>query len=230
MPVKRILCLANSRKLHGRCVAGVELIDGKPAGWVRPVSARQHQEVSEYERQYEDGSDPRMLDIIDIPLLSPAPHGYQQENWLLDPQEYWQRNVRIGWSDLPRFASPVGPLWIDGASTYNGLHDSIPMALAVTLDSSLKLVRVPFVTLRVGAPGEVFGNTKRRVQARFFYAGKMYAMWVTDPGYEREFLALDNGEYNLGQSFLTISLGEPFNGSVYKMVAAMLEPNRGKVK
>lgn len=34
---KRIVVLANSRKPPGRCIAGIELIDGEPADWVRPV-------------------------------------------------------------------------------------------------------------------------------------------------------------------------------------------------
>ena len=76
--VKRIICLANSRKLSGRCIAGVEISRyGSAAGWIRPVSAREHEEVSEHERQYEDGSDPRVLDVIDIPFVTPRPKGYQ---------------------------------------------------------------------------------------------------------------------------------------------------------
>src|SRR5262249_9104937 len=90
--VKRLLCLANSRKLNGRCVAGIELSDNdQRIGWIRPVSAREHEEVSEYERQYEDGSDPMVLDVMNIPLLEARPKGYQQENWLLDPEHYWQK-------------------------------------------------------------------------------------------------------------------------------------------
>ena len=76
MPVvKTIVCLANSRKLSGRCVAGLELSNGRRVGWIRPVSAREHEEVSEHERQYEDGSDPRVLDLMSVPLVHPHPKG-----------------------------------------------------------------------------------------------------------------------------------------------------------
>ena len=72
------------------------------------------------ERQYEDGSDPRVLDIVDMPLLEPRPKGYQQENWLLDPDHYWVKADRARWSDLEHLADPVQPLWINGHHTYNG--------------------------------------------------------------------------------------------------------------
>ena len=109
--VKRLVCLANSRKLSGRCIAGKEISNRRVAGWVRPVSARVHEEVSEYERQYEDGSDPRVMDIMDVPLLDPRPKAYQQENWLLDSEQYWVKAGCTGWDKLERLADPVEPLW-----------------------------------------------------------------------------------------------------------------------
>lgn len=88
----QMVCLANSRKLKGRCIAGKRLGPGKEAGnWIRPVSKRENQEVSEDERQYEDGSDPRVLDIVEVPMLRPTPVGCQTENWLLDPAKYWKK-------------------------------------------------------------------------------------------------------------------------------------------
>ena len=97
---KRLVCLANSRTLHGRCLAGREWSAAGAGRWVRPVSAREGGEVSEYERQYEDGSDPRILDVIDVPLLESRPGGYQTENWLLDPRCYWEKVGRLSTFDL----------------------------------------------------------------------------------------------------------------------------------
>ncbi len=101
--VKRIVCLANSRKLSGRCIAGKEMVRGRVVGWARPVSARPHEEVSEYERQYENGGDPQVLDVIDVPLRAARPKGYQQENWLLDKKWYWVKVGRIRRDRLRRF-------------------------------------------------------------------------------------------------------------------------------
>lgn len=224
--VKRIVCLANSRKLNGRCIAGIELSGTQRLGWIRPVSAREHEEVSEYERQYEDGSDPRVLDLMEVPLLDARPKGYQQENWLLDPDHYWQKVGRAPWSDLERLAEPVAPLWSDGNSTYNGRNDKIQLAQATGLTSSLRLVRVDRLTLSAFKPGEAFGNPKRRVQGRFMHHGTEYRLWVTDPDFERQYLAKPDGDYDIGESFLTVSLGEPHDGACYKLVAAIMERER----
>ena len=221
--VKRILCLANSRKLSGRCLAGREF-DGLEAGqWIRPVSDREHEEVSEYERQYEDGSDPRVLDVVDVPLREPRPSGYQVENWLLDPEYYWQKAGRLPQTELSKFSEPYRTLWIDGHSTRTGRNDKIPLDLLPGVKSSLCLIHVDSLTLAVFAPSEAFGNPKRRVQGRFAHAGSDYAFWVTDPTFERKYLAQPDGTYEIGECYLTVSLGEPYRGACYKLIAAVVE-------
>lgn len=225
MPVKRIVCLANSRKLAGRCIAGRVWDPATGAGeWIRPVSEREHGEVSEYERQYEDGSDPRVLDVVDVPLkrAQPDPDGYQTENWLLDPERYWSRQGRFPRERLGRLVDPVSPLWLDGDSTFHGTNDRVWVGRR-SIAGSLRFIRVARVGLAVFAPREAFGNSKRRVQASFSHAGRQYALWVTDPTYERRFLDKVNGSYALGPSYLTVSLGEPFDGACYKLVAAVVE-------
>lgn len=221
----RIICLANSRKLAGRCIAGREWTEQGAGHWVRPVSARPKQEVSEYERQYEDGSDPRVLDIVDVPVLQRKPQGSQSENWLLDPDHYWNKAGSFSPFDLERLLDPVDRLWTDGHHTFNGSNDKIPEELMQSITSSLRLIRVDALELCVFAPGEAFGNAKRRVQGRFDHAGHHYALWVTDPGYERGYLSKLDGDYELGPCYLTVSLGEPYDGSCHKLLAAIIEPD-----
>ncbi|MDE0497696.1 MAG: hypothetical protein OXH86_10110 [Acidimicrobiaceae bacterium] len=219
----RIVCLANSRKLTGRCIAG-RIWDGSTAGeWIRPVSDRAEREVSEYERQYEDGSDPQPLDIVEIPILEALPDTYQAENWLLDPEYYWEKKGVMEHATLRNLVEPTSPLWIDGHSTYNGENDYVPLSEAEMLQDSLRFVSVSEVNLKVFAPGKAFGNSKRRVQGQFRYAGATYSLWVTDPNQERKWLAQANGEYAIGECYLTISLGEPYEGRVYKLIAAIIE-------
>jgi hypothetical protein len=130
---------------------------------------------------------------------------------------------RWGGTTFLRWLDPVAPLWIDGHSTYNGRNDRIPLALTEPLKTSLLLVHVAEVGLRVHAPGEAFDNPRRRVQARFEHAGVQYALRVTDPIYERRFLAEPNGDYALGECYLSVSLGEPYKGDAYKLVATIIE-------
>ena len=221
---KRIVCLANSRKLAGRCIAGREWHDEQGAGdWIRPVSKREGQEVSEYERQYEDGSDPQVLDVIDVPVIKPVCKEWQTENWLLDDEWYWRKVSRIHQFELSELLDPIAPLWLDGFSTHQGSNDKIPSQAMQQLKSSLRLVQVNELVLQVFAPGEAFGNRKRRVQGHFRHAEREYSLWVTDPICERHYLAKLDGEYRLGRCFLTISLGEPFQGYCYKLIAAVIE-------
>ena len=55
------------------------------------------------------------------------------------------------------------------------------------------------------------------------YGHNVYILWVTDPRVERRYLARQDGFYKLSESYLTISLGEPFNEYCYKLVAAIIE-------
>ena len=200
-------------------MAGVEIAGEKPGDWIRPVSDREHQEVSEEERRYENGSYPELLDVIDVPLLEHQPDDHQQENWILDPEYYWEKVGVFCWDDLHKIAERGGTLWRNGISTPNGENDRIPTGQASAETSSLKLVHVDGLRLKVFAPY----HSKRRVQACFQFDEIEYALWVTDPRCERKFLAKENGDYQLDECYLTVSLGEPYDGYCCKLVAAALE-------
>ena len=55
---KRIVCLANSRKMSGRCIAGKEVLDTGYGEWIRPISKRETAEISEEEMRFENGEIP----------------------------------------------------------------------------------------------------------------------------------------------------------------------------
>lgn len=217
---KRIVCLANSRKMAGRCVAGKEF--GVDGAWIRPVSDRESEEVSAYERQYESGGDPQLLDVIDIPLLAPKPQNHQKENWLLDPDCYWEKVRRVTWEELAQLADPESPLWVTGDSTSNGCNDRMSAMLAHTLDSSLRLIRIDALELVVSQPSIAYGNYKRSVQGRFSYCDEDYWLRVTDPVCERQYLQYPDGSHTIGECYLTVSIGEDYRGYCYKLIAGVM--------
>jgi len=218
--IERLVCLANSRKHGDRCIAGRELLAGNPGEWIRPVSDREHEEVSEYERQYDDGSDPSVLDIIDIPLIVPRSKSYQPENWLLDPGRRWSKVGEFERDNLHLLTDAPGLIWINGHHTYRGQNDYVTVEEADKTDGSLKLIAVDDLQLQVYRTDEAFGVPRRKVQANFSFSGVNYRLSVTDPLIETEYQA--DGTYTLGSSYLTISLGEPWKGDCYKLVAAII--------
>lgn len=224
---KRILCLANSRKPGGRCVAGREILPIGAGPWIRPVSQQPGEAVSWAERRYADDRDPAVLDVMDVPLLESRPHACQTENWLLDPSRRWQFVRRASWAELLRFVESPQTLWLDGRRSYHGENDEILQSVADSLPGSLHLIQVPRVVLTVSAEGAAFGDPRRRVRAQFRYGNSNYALKVTDPKVEGSYIALGDGDHSLGECCLTISLGEPFEtkGQLfrYKLVAAIID-------
>ena len=222
--VKRIVCLANSRKRGGRCVAGKELLpDGRAGGWIRPVSAREDEEVSPREHCYADGGDPQVLDVIDVPLLGPRPKTYQRENWLLDPNCRWAKVGQATWNDLRSMTDRDEPLWMNGHSTRAGENDRVPLAETAAIDNSLRLIRVDALTVTVSEPSRPSADFPI-LRGSFSYLGDEYRFRVTDSASESGSLGLAHGDYPVGERHLVISLGEPFEGYAYKLVATIIKP------
>ena len=224
--VKRIVCFANSRKDGGRCVAGKETLpDGRPGAWIRPVSSLPHGGVSEDERCYEDGREPRVLDVIDVPVIGPHPRDYQQENWRLDPKRRWTKVERIQWNALPQWADAGEDLWIVGHSSSEGQNDRIPLHDANSLRSSLRLIEVRSLQITVSEPTKP-SSPIPALRAAFQYNGHDYSLRITDPVSESGAVKKGYGNYKVNdQRFLTISMGRPFEGYVYKLIAAIIKPN-----
>lgn len=207
--VKRIVCLANSR--GELCIAGKELLaDGAAGEWVRLVSDRPDEEASEGERRRPNRKEPKLLDVIDVPVHGPCPRGHQQENWRIDPQRRWTKARGLDPGEVDQLLDPVSPLWINGHSSRDGLNDKIPLDLAPSITGSLRLIKVASLQLVVSQPGLNYGDDAKRVRGEFLHDGDEYRLSVTDPAYEPLYKQMPNGSYSVSEAYLTISLGEPF--------------------
>src|SRR5687768_3059846 len=120
---KKIVCLANSRKPpSGRCIAGREVTNSGFGHWIRPVSERPTREISEEERRYENGTEPKVLDVIAIQMSAAVPEHHQHENHVIDDSYYWVKQGRVGWNELLGAVERVGgPLWLNESSSMYGL-------------------------------------------------------------------------------------------------------------
>lgn len=143
-------------------MAGLEIGGDRIGGWIRPVSSRHSEEISLADRRFEDGSDPTLLDIIEIPLLEPRPRGCQTENHLIDDESYWVKVGEFSSLRLAGLCKVPNPLWVNGFSSYNGLNDRIPENQSDSLGSSLVLVEPKDLVIAVEQ-----GLKKRQVRANF---------------------------------------------------------------
>lgn len=222
---KRILCLANSYKTGGRCIAGREVVQNGFAGWIRPVSNRTHHEINGLEMRYKNGGSASVLDYVDIAFLSHQPHYFQTENHLIAPAR-WSHAGTANWAALQNAVDTVtGPLWHNGVSTYHGQNDKIEENLANQLNSSLMLIRPENARICVEDEHQYMGGYKRAVRAHFDYFGHSYIIKVTDPIALANYSPMDEGDYPLQNGLFCLSLGETYQGYAFKLVAAIFTPD-----
>ena len=221
---KTIVCLANSRKKSGRCIAGKEIFGDWIGGWVRPVSDRETREISEEEFRYQDGQYPKLLDLITIQMKHALPDTHQNENHLIDPQYYWQKTGSFTAASIPRLLETPTSLWAVNCHGYSGMNNRIPADHET--GSSLYLIRPSCLKLRVGIKAPEFPDSKRAVRAIFRYNRVEYMCDVTDPYIERTYFQQSDGDYDMGSPYICMSLSEEYNGYCYKLVAAILTQDR----
>ncbi|OQW93047.1 MAG: hypothetical protein BWK79_13215 [Beggiatoa sp. IS2] len=164
---------------------------------------------------------PRPLEILSIPTIAHKPNGYQQENYLISHEGYWDKQGKITWIKLSDLADDVtGDLWINGYSSSHGLNDRMPVHEANKLNHSALLIQPDTLALEIH--NEWAG--KKKVRAVFSLNDTLYQLIVTDPKIEDFFLSNGHGKYHLNakQAYLCLSVGEPFQGYCYKLVASIL--------
>ncbi len=220
---KQIVVLANSRKIGGKCVAGVEFNNDQFGRWIRLVSSSPTKEVNEYDTLYTDGTYPQLLDIVEVSLQGQRKNkDYQSENWQFNRNIKWKKIGKLYYDSLKYIAKTEESLWFNNFSSFGYLNNRIYEKERWKLSDSLRLIRVNNPTFVVFNKPE--NSTNRKVKLKFEYSGTNYTLAITDPEIEQKIDQVKIGEHKrLNSYYLSISLGEPFNEYIYKFVAGIIK-------
>jgi len=220
--VIEFICLANSYKHSGRCVAGLRTDGG---GWIRPVPADGTGTLLPSHYQLAGSGEPKILDVIRLGLTKPAPRFFQPENHTME-QRRWELIARP--ASISHLATLAAALH-RGQDLFRTTDGSVP-------EEFLKRSPVPS-SLELVHPAEIrwqsvfhTGEMTLKGRVRFRLGNTWHDLPLTDPLYLTKLQRLKEGDHTqveIGiasdrQILLTISLGEPYKGHCYKLVAAIV--------
>jgi hypothetical protein len=216
-----MVCLADSHKIGGHCIAG-KIVEGKDKGkWIRPISNRAECALTDRDISYKNGRLPNLLDIITIEIKERVPANHHRENCAIDETAYWKKEGEFKLSQLSKLCDEVSALWVDGHHSRYGMNDKVPTEIVYEkIRSSLLLVQPQNVSYSVGTE-----YSKKKVRADFKFNKNSYTIAVTDNRAEKLYLGKKQGTYNSTESdcFFCVSLAENFNGYCYKLIAGIIQ-------
>lgn len=222
LPEIDFICLANSRKLGGRCIAGIQIQNNE---WIRPVSNFPEGSLVSQHYTLDTGNAVALLDVVRINVREPKPELTQPENWILADSRW--RHIRTLSAN-------------EAFQSLESLIDSGPVLLGNTTDrininslagqsvnASLTLINPR--SLRWHITTSLRGS--RQTRAQFDVGGQCYNIAVTDPLWHSKLGELTIGNYQRNvcglrpsdRILFTVSLGKPMtNGECFKLVAGVI--------
>lgn len=213
---KCFVCLANSYKEKGRCVAGIELDtkgniimeDDKPK-WIRPVSAEGHGEIPS---DLVSGID--LLDIIEMEVTEECPDGHQSENVFFD-EESLECVGKLSKAKLNKASE-------DSKYIFGTRYSSLSEEVIEKLSHSLMLIEIDtFEVLEI--PNEQKPKYQK-IRLKFSYNGFEYDLPITDPDFLNTYRENPKILNKINSIKLCLSLGVKFTETnrYYKLIAGVI--------
>jgi len=202
---KEIVILANSLKNQARCVAG-KCTSTKQ--WIRPVGDAQGKALTNSQITVKNWKGQiwqlKTLQKAEISFSAHAPLVNQPENYLIDGSQ-WLDKFRIQTRELLSFLDYPNDLWGNGDRVNFYL-----IQFNKIINNSLYLIHVNDLRLYTQ-------YNKRR--GTFIYNHTSYNFACTDPNFDN--ILQNRSHIDIKSAILCISLGEPWNGDCYKLIAAI---------
>lgn len=241
MPTFEIICLANSKKYQGRCIAGLKT---DVSGWLRPVSTLDTGTLNRQDYTLDNGQEPQLFDVIRVHCSQPRPKCNQPENWVLERKQ-WEF---VGTPSLQQLQEIVNLEVSRNSSSVllGSQYSHIPYHELEEIPALASLALIQPQNLR----WRIVRNhrAEKRFRATFVLNGIEYDLPITDLLWQAKLDAFEEDTYtcqevidklsltnfNPKKFLLTISLSEPFipKGAeqlfCYKLVAAIT--NASEVK
>ena len=214
--VARFVCLANSLKEGGRCVAGIELeqnnarkiVNGVPK-WIRPVCKTNHGEIPKRLTEHI-----QLLDIIELDIIGiPFEKSYQSENVF-----FREKSLRI----VGKFpVKELDQLCDRRQFIFESRSKAISRDAIQSIDYSLVLVKPNQFEAKIK---EYEDNPFKAPQVRmiFTYHGILYDFPVTDPVFITKIQSNPEFLKNQQDLYFCLSLGINWNDWHYKLVAGVI--------
>lgn len=209
----QFICLANSFKEGGRCIAGIEILNNQVVlnnnspKWIRPISKNGHGEV-----EIDLVSHLNLLDIVEIDFIKNVPTGYQSENILFDTS-----TIKV----VGKFpANNLNSFCTANMNTIFGNRTKVVDSIDIkSLGYSLALIKlIEFEIFEIN----YLGNPKPKVRLKFTYNDNIYDLPITDLAFLNKYKLNKNILANVSEIKIVLSLAVIHEGLYYKLVAGII--------
>lgn len=203
----QIICLANSFKRGGRCIAGIDLETGN---WIRPIGSG-HEGAIGCERLI-DGTEPHLLDVLNIPI------GNNADNLSCQPEN---RILQSGpWKKVGEMTEDEVMQYIENTTCL--LHNNEKKVFLFEFQDDIPESNWKSLQLIHVENARFYKNPWNKTECSFSYSGHRYLLPVLCPEGDEQI-------GSRGNYLLTISMGGPYRRkqedelACWKMVAGVIE-------
>ena len=217
---KYFICLANSYKRGGRCIAGVEIISDNSGGWkpvrndddrprwIRPIAKTTYGEIPNF---VAEGIE--LLSVVKLKDVAPCPEQAHVENVYYSHMEQCDHNISLEPSILNQLIDSKHQ------SIFHNRGRAVSAEMLMGINYSLMLIHPD----KAGAYRDE-NREKSKNRMKFTYYGVEYDFPITDPYFLEEFKREPERYGDIPDVYLALSLGLEFEGWHHKLVAGVIIP------